>query len=162
MDSRDPERDFAGEEQRLHTLLRLVPRRAPSSDFSARLLAATRAAWPVPEARAWGTARSDLAISAGVVVGAALLTLAPIALIVVAFVLDASVVVGGVAHACVWMVEWFNAGLSLWDFTSRVARIAGAALVSPAGTFILLGGVLTASLALAGLSRVLPHEQGDL
>jgi hypothetical protein len=50
----------------------------------------------------------------------------------------------------------------MWDVLARAARITGAAVASPIGTFILLGGVLTASLALAGLSRVLPGERGEL
>jgi hypothetical protein len=38
----------------------------------------------------------------------------------------------------------------------------GNAVASPTGTLLLIAGVLTASLALAGLSRVLPGEQGEL
>jgi hypothetical protein len=62
----------------------------------------------------------------------------------------------------VLLVQWLSAGLSMWDVLARAARITGAAVASPIGTFILLGGVLTASLALAGLSRVLPGERGEL
>jgi hypothetical protein len=106
--------------------------------------------------------RSELAVSAGVLIGAAALTLAPVALLVVAFVLDAGVVVKGLARGCVVLVEWLSAGLSLWDLTARVAVAAGNAVASPTGTLLLIAGVLTASLALAGLSRVLPGEQGEL
>jgi hypothetical protein len=35
-------------------------------------------------------------------------------------------------------------------------------MASPAGTMVLLGGILTAWLALAGLTRVMPGEQGDV
>ena len=106
--------------------------------------------------------RSELAVSAGVLIGAAALTLAPVALLVVAFFLDAGVVVKGLARGCVVLVEWLSAGLSLWDLTARVAVAAGNAVASPTGTLLLIAGVLTASLALAGLSRVLPGEQGEL
>lgn len=157
--SPDADRD----ERALGAMISALPKRAPSAAFSARLLAATRQAWPVGvEGRFWGSARSELAISAGVVGGAALLTLIPVALIAAAFIFDASIVVNGTARACVLLVQWLSAGLSTWDVMARAARITAAAVASPAGTFILLGGVLTASLALAGLSRVLPGERGEL
>jgi hypothetical protein len=151
-------------EERLFTaLVTTLPRRVPAPDFTARLLTATRTAWPgAADQRFWTAARSELAISAGVVAGAALLTLLPVILIGLAFVFDASIVVSALARVCVLLVEWLNAGLSFWDVLARAARIGGAALASPVGTFMLLGGVLTASLALAGLSRVLPGEQGEL
>ena len=155
--------DADRDERALGAMINALPKRAPSAAFSARLLAATRQAWPVGvEARFWGSARSELAISAGVVGGAAMLTLIPVALIAAAFIFDASIVVNGTARACVLLVQWLSAGLSTWDVMARAARITAAAVASPAGTFILLGGVLTASLALAGLSRVLPGERGEL
>jgi hypothetical protein len=159
----DPPPNGDREERVLDALMAALPRRTASTDFSARLLAATRTAWPAAmETRFWNTARSELAISAGVIVGAAVLTLVPVVLVGAAFIFDASIVVSGMARACVLLVEWLSAGLSVWDVLARTARIAGAALASPVGTFMLLGGVLTASLALAGLSRVLPGEQGEL
>jgi len=140
-----------------------LPRREPSAAFRRRLLAATRAEWPTPmRLRERSVVRSELAVSAGVLIGAAALTLAPVALLVVAFFLDAGVVVKGLARGCVVLVEWLSAGLSLWDLTARVAVTAGNAVASPTGTLLLIAGVLTASLALAGLSRVLPGEQGEL
>jgi len=140
-----------------------LPRREPSAAFRRRLLAATRAEWPVSVRLRERTGfRSELAVSAGVLIGAAALTLAPVALPVVAFFLDAGVVVKGLARGCVVLVEWLSAGLSLWDLTARVAVTAGNAVASPTGTLLLIAGVLTASLALAGLSRVLPGEQGEL
>jgi hypothetical protein len=156
-----PNRDH--EDRALDALMAALPRRTASTDFSARLLAATRTAWPAGiETRFWNTARSELAVSAGVLVGAALLTLVPVVVVAAAFVFDANIVVGSVARACVLLVEWLSAGLSVWDVLARTARIVGAALASPVGTFMLLGGVLTASLALAGLSRVMPGKQGEL
>jgi hypothetical protein len=144
-------------------LLAGVPRREPSAAFRRRLLAATRAEWPVRRPlRERAGVGSELAVSAGVLIGAAALTLAPVALLVVAFFLDAGVVVKGLARGCVVLVEWLSAGLSLWDLTARVAVAAGNAVASPTGTLLLIAGVLTASLALAGLSRVLPGEQGEL
>ncbi len=140
-----------------------VPRREPSAAFRRRLLAATRSQWPVPgRFRERVGVRSELAVSAGVLLGAAALTLAPVALLAIAFFLDAGVVVKGLARGCVVLVEWLSAGLSLWDLTARVAVTAGNAVASPTGTLLLVAGVLTASLALAGLSRVLPGEQGEL
>jgi hypothetical protein len=151
------------EEQALGALMSTLPRRMPSPALSSRLLAATRHAWPAgADGRFWSATRSELAISAGVVCGAALLTLIPFALVAAAFIFDASIVVNGTARACVLLVQWLSAGLSMWDVLARAARITGAAVASPIGTFILLGGVLTASLALAGLSRVLPGERGEL
>ena len=152
------------EQDRLaRALIAGVPRREPSAAFRRRLLAATRAGWPVPgRFHERGGVRSELAVSAGVLLGAAALTLAPVALLVVAFFLDAGVVVKGLARGCVVLVEWLSAGLSLWDLTARVAVTAGNAVASPTGTLLLVAGVLTASLALAGLSRVLPGEQGEL
>jgi hypothetical protein len=144
------------------SLLAGLPRREPSAAFRRRLLAATRAEWPAMRLRERAGVRSELAVSAGVLIGAAALTLAPVALLVVAFFLDAGVVVKGLARGCVVLVEWLSAGLSLWDLTARIAVAAGNAVASPTGTLLLIAGVLTASLALAGLSRVLPGEQGEL
>jgi hypothetical protein len=151
------------EEQALGALITALPRRMPSPGFSSRLMTATRQAWPAAaDGRFWNAARSELAISAGVVVGAAFLTLIPVALIAAVLIFDASILVNAVARSCVLLVQWLSAGLSLWDVLARAARITAAAIASPVGTFILLGGVLTASLALAGLSRVLPGERGEL
>jgi hypothetical protein len=151
------------EDRRARALLAHLPAREPSLAFRRRLLAATRTAWPQPHrARQFAGMRSELAVSAGVLIGAAGLTLAPVALVVVAFFLDAGVVVKGLARGVVALVEWVSAGLSLWDLTARAASAAGTALVSPTGTLLIVAGVLTASLALAGLSRVLPGEQGEL
>ena len=163
MEYRDHPPNGDREDEALSALMRALPRRVASPGFSSRLMAATRRAWPPgADGRFWNTARSELAISAGVVGGAAVLTLIPVALIAAAFIFDASIVVNGTARACVLLVQWLSAGLSMWDVLARAARITGAAVASPIGTFILLGGVLTASLALAGLSRVLPGERGEL
>jgi hypothetical protein len=160
MQTRPPDRP---DDDRLGALLAAVPRRAPSAAFGPRLLAATRQAWPAPsQIRQWAGVRSELVISAGVVAGAALLTLTPVAVVVGMLVFDAGAAVGGLARVCVLLVEWLNAGLSLWEVLARAGRVTGAAIGSPVGTGILLGGVLTASLALAGLSRVLPGEAGDV
>ena len=150
------------DDRRLRALLAGVPRRMPSAAFQARLLAATRSAWPVRlEARDWAVG-SELAVSGGVVVGAALLALVPVAVVVAAFVVDAGVVIRGLTHGCVLLIEWMNAGVSLWDLLARSSVVLGSALASPSGTIVLLSGVLTASLALAGLSRVLPRQEGDV
>jgi hypothetical protein len=59
-------------------------------------------------------------------------------------------------------VSWLTAGVSLWDVLGRAGRLTATAMTSPAGTMVLLGGILTAWLALAGLSRVMPVERGDV
>jgi hypothetical protein len=149
------------DDRRTRALFSALERPEPSAAFRRRLLQMTRSAWPAP-ARSWGGVRSELVLSAGVLVGAAMLTLAPAALLVMAFLLDAGVLVKGLARGCVMLVEWVSAGFSMWDVTARAASAAGTALLSPMGTALLIAGVLTASLALAGLSRVLPGEQGDM
>lgn len=158
------DRRFGDEEddRRARALLSGLQRREASAGFETRLLAATRAAWPVAGLKRRESFRSELALSASVLVGAAMLTLAPVALVVLAFLVDAGVLVKGLARGCVLLVDWVSAGFSVWDVTARAATAAGTALVSPTGTVLLLAGVLTASLALAGLSRILPGEQGDM
>jgi hypothetical protein len=81
---------------------------------------------------------------------------------VMLFVFDTGAAVEAVARGVVWLVGWMTAGVSLWDVLGRAGRIAATAMTSPAGTMVLLGGILTALLALAGLSRVMPVEQGDV
>ena len=99
---------------------------------------------------------------AGWSIGAALLALVPVVPVIAAFFLDAGIVIRGLTHGCVMLVEWLSAGVSVWDLLARSSVVLGSALASPAGTLVLLGGVLTASLALAGLSRVLPRQEGDV
>jgi len=135
-----------------------VPRRQPSLALRARLLTATRHAWPAPQR----ALRTEVAVTAGVVATAAGLTLAPVLLVVMLFVFDTGAAVEAVARGVVWLVGWMTAGVSLWDVLGRAGRIAATAMTSPAGTMVLLGGILTALLALAGLSRVMPVEQGDV
>ena len=137
-----------------------VPRRGPSAAFSARLLESTRGHWPL--ARPQTSLHAELAVTAGVVAGAAALTLAPVLVVAALFVFDTGAAVEGVARSFVWLVGWLTAGASLWEVLGRAGRIAATAMASPAGTMVLLGGILTAWLALAGLSRVMPMEQGDV
>ena len=134
-----------------------VPRRGPSSLFSARLLESTRAYWPQARRR-----HAEVAVTAGVVAGAAALTLTPVLIVAALFVIDTGAAVEGVARGFVWLVGWLTAGVSLWEVLGRAGRIAATAMASPAGTMVLIGGILTAWLALAGLSRVMPVEQGDV
>ncbi len=153
-DSHDPA------ERAWHALLARAPRREPPPDFQARLLAATRASWPVAgDVVAMPGVRGELAVTAGVLAGAAALTAAPVLIVVALFVFDAGVVVEGVARTCVWLVSWLSTGVSVWDVLTRAGRVAAAAMTSPAGTLLLLGGTLTAWLALVGLSRLLPVER---
>jgi len=152
----------AGQEAQWHGLLALVPRRTPPAHLTARILAATRPAWPAtPRAQDVG-ASTEVAVTAGVLTGAALLTLGPVAVVLAFFFLDTGLIVGSIARLFVFTVDWLNTGVSIWDVLSRAARIVGAAIASPAGTVIMAGGLLTASLALAGLSRWLPHERGEV
>ncbi|HEY8536581.1 MAG TPA: hypothetical protein VIL25_09020 [Vicinamibacterales bacterium] len=153
-DSHDPV------ERAWHALLRRAPRREPPPYLQARLLAATRASWPAPgEVAAVPDGRGELVVTAGVLAGAAALTLAPVLVVAALFVFDAGIVVEGVARTCVWLVSWLSTGVSVWDVLMRAGRVAAAAMTSPAGTLLLLGGTLTAWLALVGLSRLLPVER---
>ena len=136
-----------------------VPRRGPSSLFSARLLESTRAYWPQARPQ---RLQAEVAVTAGVVAGAAALTLTPVLIVAALFVFDTGAAVEGVARGFVWLVGWLTAGVSLWEVLGRAGRIAATAMASPAGTMVLIGGILTAWLALAGLSRVMPVEQGDV
>ena len=136
-----------------------VPRRGPSAAFSARLLESTRAYWPQARPQ---RLQAEVAVTAGVVAGAAALTLTPVLIVAALFVFDTGAAVEGVARGFVWLVGWLTAGVSLWEVLGRAGRIAATAMASPAGTMVLIGGILTAWLALAGLSRVMPMEQGDV
>ena len=137
-----------------------VPRRGPSAAFGARLLESTRVHWP--QARPHTSLHAELAVSAGVVAGAAALTLTPVLVVAALVVFDTGAAVEGVARGFVWLVGWLTAGVSLWEVLGRVGHIAATAMASPAGTMVLIGAILTAWLALAGLSRVMPVERGDL
>lgn len=137
-----------------------VPRRLPTAAFSARLVEQTRPYWPMAAADA--SLDAQFAVTAGVIVGAAALTLAPVLLIAALFVFDTGIAVEGIARGFVWLVGWLTAGVSMWEVIARVGRIAAAATASPAGTMVLIAGILTAWLALAGLTRVIPVEQGDV
>lgn len=143
-----------------HALMAEVPRRGPAPAFAARLLAATRVAWPQPVVQPG--LQAELAVTFGVVAGAAALTLTPVLVVAALFVFDTGAAVEGVARGFVWLVGWLTTGVSLWELLGRMGRIAATAMASPAGTMVLIGGILTAWLALAGLSRVMPVEQGDV
>ena len=154
-------RDFRDPAERAwQSLLAGVPRREPSPDFTARLIEATRGSWPelVDTGRPAGV-RTELAVTAGVVAGAAALTLAPVLIVVALFVFDAGVVVEAAARTCVLLVSWLSAGVSLWDVLARAGRVAATAMASPSGTLMLLVGTLTAWIALAGLNRIMPVER---
>lgn len=155
---RRPHHDRDASDRAWDAVMAEVPRRQSSAAFRTRLLASTRHAWPVPE-RAF---RTEVAVTAGVVVTAAGLTLAPVLIVAILFVFDTGAAVESVARGVVWLVGWLTAGVSLWEVLGRAGRIAATAMTSPAGTMVLLGGILTAWLALAGLSRVMPAEQGDV
>ena len=144
-------------ERAWQSLMAEVPRRRPSADFTARLLAATRTEWPQRAGM-----RAEVAVTAGVVAGAAALTLGPVLVIAALFVFDTGAAVEAVARSFVWLVGWLTAGVSIWEVFGRVGRIVATAMTSPAGTVVLIGGIFTAWLALAGLSRVMPIEQGDV
>jgi hypothetical protein len=153
---RPPDRDDPAE-RGWHMLMADVPRRQPAGDFAVRLLAATRAHWPQRAGM-----RAEVAVTAGVVAGAAALTLGPVLVVAALFVFDTGAAVETVARGFVWLVGWLTAGVSIWEVLGRVGRVAATAMASPAGTGVLIGGILTAWLALAGLSRVMPVEQGDV
>lgn len=155
--ARDP-RDPA--DRAWQALLAEVPRREPSPAFSRRLLLATRVHWP--EGASARPLQTEMAVTAGVIAAAAAMTVAPVLVIAALFVFDTGVAVEGIARGFVWMVEWLTAGVSIWEVLARAGRIVATAMASPAGTMVLLGGILTAWLALAGLTRMMPGEQGDV
>jgi hypothetical protein len=145
-----------------HAALRRVPRRLPPPDFGDRLVAATRTTWPAPAASRPIGVTSEGAVTLGVLTGAALMTVAPVAAVLLLFLVGPGVIVGGVARLFVLTVDWLSAGLTAWEVLGRAARIVATAIASPTGTFLMASGFLTASLALAGLSRLLPGGRGEL
>jgi hypothetical protein len=148
---RDPE------DRAWQALLAGVPRRRAPAEFSTRLLAATRAHWPEPV-----SLRAEMAVTAGVIAAAAALTLGPVLIVAALFIFDTSRAVEAVARGFVWLVGWLTAGVSIWEVLGRAGRLVARAMASPTGTLVLIGGILTAWLALAGLTRVMPVEQGDV
>lgn len=162
MDSNRRAPDHPNVEGQWHLLLAGVPRRLPPADFTARLVQATRAAWPASPRRRVAGVQPEMAVTAGVLTGAALLTLLPVGIVALFFVLDAGVIVGGLARFFVMAVDWLSAGMSMWDVLGRTGRLVGAAIASPTGTMVMVAGFLTASLALAALTRLLPNERGEL
>lgn len=154
--------DRPDEQAGWHALLATVPRRSPPPDLTLRLLNATRAAWPRAAERPLRTSQSEMAVTAGIVTGAALLTLMPVAVVAAWFLLDVGTVVASLTRFFVLTVDWLSAGLSVWEVLARAARVVGATIASPTGTVVMVIGFLTALLATAGLSRLLPVERGEL
>jgi hypothetical protein len=143
-------------------LFTALPRELPPPGLSARIADATRLAWPsrVPVPTG-GRARTDVAVTAGVLGGAAALTLMPAAVLIALLFFDAGALVTWLAHASVWAIEWMRAGVSVWNVLGNAGRVLQHVAESPAGTAVLLGGVLTASLALVGLNRLMPDERSE-
>lgn len=162
MDSTRPDSDRLDDEEHWHRLLSGVPRRVPPVEFTARLMTASRVAWPSPRRRRVAGVQPEVAVTAGVVTGAALLTLLPVGIVALFFLLDAGAIVAGLARVFVMTVDWLSAGMSVWDVLGRTGRLVGAAIASPTGTAVMVAGFLTASLALAALNRLLPNERGEL
>jgi hypothetical protein len=147
-------RDDAAAEAAVGTALRAVGRRAPSADLSARLMVAASAK-PVPAA----ARRSERAIAAGLVALAFAMTLLPAVLIAVLFVADAGRVVSAVARVCVWIIDWLNAGVSVWGVLARTGRVLDSVASTPAASAGLTGALLIASSAVLALNRYLTEER---
>ena len=132
-----------------------VPRRSPAPGFQDRVLHASRLP-AMPASR-----RSEVWVTAGLLLGALGLTAAPLAVVGGLFVIDPGRVIAALARACVGIGEWLNAGASIWGVLIRAGGAVGQAAVSPAGSILLTAALLAASMALVVLNRYLPAERSS-
>ena len=150
--------EAVGDEDRadaaLHAAMRRVSRAEPGPDLSARLL---RLAATVRPQRA--RARTDRLIALSVIGGALAMTLLPVSVLGVLFVVDAGRTVTWLARACVWVTEWLSAGVSIWSVLAHTGGGLGRAAGSPVGSIALTLTLLLASSALLALNRFLPEER---
>ena len=133
-----------------------VLRRSPGAGFEERVVSARRATARVRVSR-----RSEVWVTAGLLLGALGLTAAPLAVVAGLFVVNPGRVIAALARACVGMAEWLNAGASVWGLLIRAGTAAGQAAVSPTGSILLTAALLVASMALVVLNRYLPAERSS-
>jgi hypothetical protein len=140
-------------DEALGAAMRGVVRRAPDPALTARLMQAAGA-------RVGARRRaSERLVALGVVGGAAVMTLLPIAVVAVFFIADAGRVVTWLAHVCVLLTEWLNAGVSIWTVISRTGSVLGRVASGQVGSVLLTVTLLVASSALLALNRFLPEER---
>jgi hypothetical protein len=132
-----------------------VPRRHPSPGLTERLMRSAMVR-PAPPAT---PKVSERTVAAGVVAAALGMTLMPVAVVGALFVFDAARIVSWIARACVWLTDWLNAGLSIWELLARSGGALGHAANSPIGSAALTITLLIASMALLVLNRYLPTER---
>jgi hypothetical protein len=139
----------------LRTVMTAVPRREPSTALSARLADVARLrAEPAVTSR-----RSEGLIALGLAAAALLMTLLPVGLIGVLFLTDAARVVSWLARSSLRVVEWFEAGASVWSVMAQTGAALGSAASSPEGSAGLTASLVVASMALLLLNRYLPPER---
>jgi hypothetical protein len=150
------ERDGASE--RADTALReafgAVPRRALTAALHEQLVQASATLRATPRTR-W----SERWVAAGLVLAALGLTVAPLSVVAAFFLIGPGRVVSGLARGCVWLMEWLNAGASIWGLLARTGSALGYAAVTPTGSSMLTVALLVASMALIVLNRYLTVER---
>lgn len=148
------EGDVEAADAALRTVMKAVPRRQPSPALSARLAAtATARSQPVaPRA-------SERLVALGLVAAALAMTLLPVVLVGALFLTDAARVVSWLARSCIWLIDWVQAGVSVWTVMARTGSALGHAAGSPVGSAGLTVALLAASTALLLLNRYLPAER---
>ncbi len=144
--------DHDAADEALRIAMRGVVRHAPSPALSSRLMKAARV--PAPRRRA-----SERFVALGVVGGAAVMTLLPVTVVVAFFIADAGRVVSWLAHVCVLLTEWLNAGVSIWTVVGRTGSVLGRIVSGQVGGVLLTVTLLIASSALLALNRFLPEER---
>lgn len=133
-----------------------VPRRGPGAGFQDRVVRARRRPPFVAVTR-----RSEVWVSAGLLLGALALTAAPLAVVAGLFVVDPGRVIAALARASVGLGEWLNAGASIWGVLIRAGAAVGQAAVNPTASIVLTAALLIASMALVVLNRYLPVERSS-
>jgi hypothetical protein len=142
-DNRDDEADDA-----LRGVFRAVPMHLPSDHFAAG----------VAEQIARAAARQARIVKVAFVSGGLLATVITVALLpyiprLVRALLDLSV------RAIVWTIFALERGRDVWSILGQFARAAGALVVAPQVTFVLIVFGLIAIAALYGLNRILELEE---
>jgi hypothetical protein len=145
--------DHEAADDALRAAMRGVVQHTPSPALSSRLMKAAR----VPIAGRRRT--SERLVALGVIGGAAVMTLLPATVVAAFFIADAGRVVSWLAHVCVWLTEWLNAGVSIWTVVGRTGSVLGRIVSGQVGGVLLTVTLLIASSALLALNRFLPEER---
>ncbi|HXE81278.1 MAG TPA: hypothetical protein VNK41_11035, partial [Vicinamibacterales bacterium] len=105
--------------------------------------------------------RSEIWVTASLLLGALALTAAPLTVVAGLFMIDPGRVIAGLARACVRIGEWLNTGASIWGVLIRAGAAVGEAALSPTVSIVLTAALLIASMALVVLNRYLPTERSS-